>query len=517
MLRSPLLVLLLAPALCGAAIFSVDTTSDVVLSACTATPGDCSLRGAIGAANALAGGDRIEFDLSESDPGFQATTSHWRFSLGSELQNTGALEIDGFSQAAALRNANAPLTAVAHTLKIEIRGPNSSNTNCILAIGSLTVRGLVMNNCNQAIFMFEPGPHLVEGSHIGTDVTGLAAPAPNRFGVALGGDATIGLGTPATANVIAGNLRGGLVQFRAMTRLRIQGNIIGPIATLTATPGIQDYGIHLLGPFPDSLIGGPTPEEANTISGNAFNGILVSQQPQSIGGAANLRIQGNVIGTGIDGLALGNGYNPGSPTQTLPTIQIGNLGHCRIAIGGSGDGEGNVIAYGANAGVAVGACWGGAILGNVFLGNRRQAIDLATSNNFDGATANDAGDGDGSGTDPFGASLGNRYQNTAELLEEHRDAEGDSLTLSLRVDSTPTAQAYPLRLDFYARDEIGMLSVVQTEAYALADAQQVRDYVLTLSQFERGGGITVTDAEGNTSEMMLFGYLFADGFEGVDD
>jgi CSLREA domain-containing protein len=513
MLRLSIFLLLLAPTLVRAATFTVDTTSDAALDACTAAPDDCSLRGAIGAANALAGSDRIEFDLSDLDAGFQPATAHWRIALGSELQNTGALEIDGFSQAGAQRNANAALEPVGHTLKVEIRGPNSSNVNCILAIGSLTVRGLVMNNCNQAIFMFEPGPHLVEGSHLGTDVTGLLAPSPNRFGVALGGDATIGLGTPASANVIAGNLRGGLVQFRAMTHLRIQGNIIGPNASLTTTPGVQDYGVHLLGPFPDSLIGGPTPEEANTISGNAFNGILVSQQPQSVGGAASLRIQGNIIGTGIDGIPLGNGYNSGSPSQTLPTIQIGNLGHCRIAIGGTGEGEGNLIAYGANAGVAVGACWGAAILGNSFLGNRRQVIDLATSNNFDGPTLNDVGDGDGSGTDPFGASLGNRYQNMPALVGEARDALADSLTMSLRVDSATTAQAYPLRLDFYARDELDMLTTVQTETYALADAQQVRDYVLTLSAFERGGGITVTDAEGNTSEMLLFGDLFSDGFE----
>lgn len=515
--RSQMLVLLLAPALCYAATFSVDTTSDIALSGCTAAPNDCSLRGAIAAANSLAGADRIEFDLSESDPAFQASTSHWRIALDSELQSNDALEIDGFSQAGALRNTNPPLGPVSHTLKVELRGPNPSNVNCILAVGSLTVRGLVLNNCNQAIFMFEPGPHVVEGSHIGTDVSGISAPTPNRFGVALGGNATIGLATPATANVISGNLRGGLVQFRAMTRLRIQGNIIGPGATLDATPGIQDYGIHLLGPFPDSLIGGPTPEQANTISGNAFNGILVSQQPQSVGGAAMLRIQGNVIGVGLDGIALGNGSNPGSPTQTVPSIQIGNLGHCRIAIGGTGVGEGNLIAYGGNAGVAVGSCWGAPILGNSFLGNRRQPIDLATSNNYDGPTPNDAGDGDGSGTDPFGASLGNRYQNAVELIEEAADASGDTLTVSLRVDSAPTAQAYPLRLDFYRRDEVDMLTPVQTESYALADAQQVRDYVLPLSQFQRGGGITVTDAEGNTSEMTLFGELFSDGFETVID
>jgi hypothetical protein len=435
--------LLFLPLVATSATFSVDTGSDIALAACTVAPGDCSLRGALQAANVAPGEDRIEFDLPESDPGFQAATAHWRISLGSELQVTDALEIDGFSQPGAQRNSNPALEPVAHTLKVELRGPDPGTTNCILAIGPLALRGLVLGNCNAAVFMFEPGPHLVEGSHIGIDVGGLASPAPNRLGVVLGGDATIGLGTPASANVIAGNTRGGLVQLRALTRLRVQGNIIGPTASLLGTAGSQDYGIQLTGPFPDSLIGGAEPEQANTIAGNAFNGILVSQQPQSIGGPAQLRILGNVFGVGLDGTALGNGSNPGSPSQSVPTIQIGNLGHCRVAVGGTGPGEGNLIAYGGNAGVAVGSCWGAAILGNAFFRNRLPPIDLASSNSFDGPTANDPGDADGSGTDPFASNLGNRYQNRPELLGEHADAQQDTLTLSLRVDSSPAEQAYP--------------------------------------------------------------------------
>ncbi len=42
--------------------FVVDTTSDADLEGCTATPADCSLRGAINLANAIAGTDTITFD-----------------------------------------------------------------------------------------------------------------------------------------------------------------------------------------------------------------------------------------------------------------------------------------------------------------------------------------------------------------------------------------------------------------------------------------------------------------------
>src|SRR5436190_5937278 len=46
-----------------AATFTVDTTSDANLSACTPSPNDCSLRGAITAANTASGADTIGFNI----------------------------------------------------------------------------------------------------------------------------------------------------------------------------------------------------------------------------------------------------------------------------------------------------------------------------------------------------------------------------------------------------------------------------------------------------------------------
>jgi len=56
-----------------AATFVVDTTSNATLSACTATPGDCSLRGAVAAANALAGADLIHFNIPDCPAGLCTT------------------------------------------------------------------------------------------------------------------------------------------------------------------------------------------------------------------------------------------------------------------------------------------------------------------------------------------------------------------------------------------------------------------------------------------------------------
>lgn len=65
-----------------AATFEVDTTSDMSLSACNgAIANDCSLRGALNAANATPVADDIVFNIPQADPGFQAATQHWRISV----------------------------------------------------------------------------------------------------------------------------------------------------------------------------------------------------------------------------------------------------------------------------------------------------------------------------------------------------------------------------------------------------------------------------------------------------
>ena len=63
--------LLLNTAASLAATFTVDTGSDLALSACLdAVPADCSLRGAITAANATPDSDRIEFDIPDTDASY---------------------------------------------------------------------------------------------------------------------------------------------------------------------------------------------------------------------------------------------------------------------------------------------------------------------------------------------------------------------------------------------------------------------------------------------------------------
>lgn len=496
-----------------AADFIVDTSSDAVLSACTAAPADCSLRGAIAAANATPATDRVLFDLPESDAGFVAADAYWRIELGGPLQITAPLIVDGFSQSGAAPNTLPPLSAVAHRIKIQLLGAASGNDTCLLAVAALTLRGLALGRCHQAVFLFEPGPHVIEGNHIGLAPDGRTLSA-NRVGVALGGDARIGGALPAQANVISGNRLAGLSQTRSLTRLRVQGNVLGGRASLDAVAGPQDYGIQLTSSFTDALIGGTDAGEANWFLGHHFNALYAFPPPESASGAPQLRVLGNLFGVGINGAPFGNGHNPSSPSQPQPTLQIQRQGRCRVAIGGDAPGEGNLIAYGGGAGIAVSNCWQAPILGNSFLANRGLVIDLATSNGFDGPTPNDAGDVDG-GNDPMQVAAGNRLQNTADILELIDDAGASEVRVRLRIDSQPSASTYPLRIDFLGHDISGAWVPETTASYPLEAAQQARDYVLPLAPFARGLAIVVTDAAGNTSELLTTGRVFGDGFEAL--
>lgn len=506
-------LLLLAPG-AHAAIYSVDTGSDAVLSACTeAIAADCSLRGAIDHANASAGSDTIQFAIPEDDASHVPESGHWRISAATALPLiTDALVIDGFSQPGAAANTLPARGPILHTLKIELRGPDTS-TDGLNAFAPLTVRGLALNNWRRAIFQFNPGPHVVEGNYIGTDISGLVA-LPNGTGVTLGGDVRVGGADPTQGNVIAANRDFGLNSQYALTRVRIHGNIIGATADLGAVAGRQDFGMYLLDPR-DTLIGGATPAEGNVIVGSGFSAVSLSASTfQTVDGAPHARVQGNLIGIAPDGRAMGNGRS-----IPYPGILVGLGGYCRVLIGGEAPGEGNVIAHGSLSGVAIGSCWNAPILGNSFTGNRGIAIDLAGSNNFDGPTANDVDDADAGGSDPVQSPGGNRFQNFPTLTlppDFIGSGGGTSVALSYLIDSAATHSAYPLTVHFYRGGcNGGGRELIASDTYGEADAQQPRNFLLASDANVLPLTVLAVDAAGNTSEFsaMLGETLFADGLE----
>lgn len=500
-----------------AAVFEVDTTSDLALSACTAVAADCSLRGAILAANAVPGADRIVFALTPDDAGFIVATAHWRISAATAMPaNDGALEIDGYSQAGAVPNTLTPdLGGSNAVIKVELRNTGGAANTGLESSGNnfaavLAVRGLAINRFASQIILAGGGGHRVEGCFLGTDVTGqsaaLADPNGRGTGVRIQGQGASVIGGEAASarNVISG-LGTGIASFAVSEGLRIEGNLIGTNAAGTAAVANLGDGISL-GSFRQITIGGRTAGARNVISGNAFAAIRAASATPPIA-FPNLVIAGNHIGSDWSGqVPIGNGLNPASPSQPQATILLGGAGACSVEIGGFEAGAANLIANGGGEGVMVGACARVSAAGNRYSGHRAMAIDNSTTSFGDGPNANDAGDPDGGG---------NRLQNAPVALSA-TPAGGDEFSLSFHVDSSPAHSAYPLRVDFFRGRGGDVLAHLGTRSIALGDAQTTLTVVLPLAALADGSlQMIATDADGNTSEVSRYGLdaMFADGFE----
>ncbi|MBL0164518.1 MAG: hypothetical protein IPP82_12995 [Xanthomonadales bacterium] len=482
---------------------------------------DCSLRGAINRAHANGGTDTITFAIPDTDPGYVATTAHWRFTPASEYPYvTDDLIIDGYSQPGAEENTQTPEQGGSNaTLKIELRGPGvsaqSTGLHAVNGDARLTLRGVAINRFQTNLQLWTPGPHHVEGCFIGTDITGmLAAESTNGsgIGIRLNGQLIAGDGTPASRNVISGNPYIGIWDDRNSAHSTIQGNLIGTNAAGTAALPGQDYGIYAVSIGNGALVGGSDPSQRNLISGNTIGALNISPQ---ISGANSqpYRVVGNFIGTDFSGtLPIGNGINPQSPSQPQPSISVFGLGSCGLEIGGDGAGEGNLIGFGGREGILVNACDRAPIIGNRFVLNRGVAIDLSTSNADIGPTPNDPGDADANPPPGGGAFLsGNRLQNSPEILA--LVYSGNYVTLTYRVDTDVANATYPLRIDI-ARGRAGQAEFpVAIDSYGAIDAGLPKSITFPASALAGGALVlSATDAAGNTSE---FGgeHLFADSFE----
>ena len=154
----------------------------------------------------------------------------------------------------------------------------------------------------------EAGSNRVQGNYIGIARDGRTRLA-NSFGVALVGysgagggvyDNAIGGATEGERNIISGNSYENVLMAGTI-RTVVQGNWIGPDVDGAATPDHMRslYGVRVVGNDRDSTIGGTASGAGNVISGHSY-GIRLegSAVPQ---GMTRTRIQGNRIGTAVDG------------------------------------------------------------------------------------------------------------------------------------------------------------------------------------------------------------------------
>jgi len=319
--------------------------------------------------------DTIDFKIPGSGP-FTIAPSQTN---GPLPPITRPVLVDGTSQPGFDTNSPAPI--------IQIDGQNNPNgVGLELAIGSdgSTIKDLNIYGFSGGIGIYiESNDDVVQGSYLGTDVTGEIA-QPNQTGLLLYRFAPSSL--EGSAGNVTGTTIGGSV---AAARNLISGNQVG-IAILSAPPltnpvagnnlilgnyiGIANDGTpipNVLGVWVNDVPGNQigAPGAGNMIVGNTEAGVYINGAK-----ATGNKVQGNVIGPGLPGLAIagvGPAENPfpiGVYIQDSSTNTIGGTG----AFGNSIEGN--------NVGIYIlghpGSAFGNVIEGNQINNNNLYGVML---------------------------------------------------------------------------------------------------------------------------------------------
>ncbi|MEX0684236.1 MAG: CSLREA domain-containing protein [Dehalococcoidia bacterium] len=290
-----LVALLLAPASAGGLTFTVNSNlDDTDAGGCEPTPGDCTLREAIDAANVDNSTDVIEFALGAGTPTIDV-------SAGGLPAITQPVTIDGNTGGATRVELDGG-AAGAGADGLRITGGTGS-----------TIRALVINGfSDNGIEIVGPsGGNKIEGSYIGTNAAGTAAVVNTGDGVVVTGSAnnTIGGLTDSQRNLLSGNDDGNFsvgvrISGAGSTGNQVQGNFIG--TDVTGTIAIRNInGVLITSGATGNTIGGTTAAARNIISGNLGDGVQIAGQNTAGGNF----VQGNFIGTKVTGMTeLHNGF-----------------------------------------------------------------------------------------------------------------------------------------------------------------------------------------------------------------
>lgn len=221
----------------------------------TLDSGPGSLRQAILDANNHPGADTIDFQIGSGVQTIIPLTA---------LPNiTDTVTIDGTSQPGFV---DKPI--------IELSGESvPGGIGLFVNARNSVVRGLVINRWTGSGINLFDNSVVLEGSFIGTDVTGMLA-RPNGNGIVVGGASDIRIGgtTPEQRNVISGNTGNGVFLNNGFSP-QILGNFIGVAADGTSALGNRKNGIGAQENVRDLTIGGLTDGAGNVIAFNVQNGV----------------------------------------------------------------------------------------------------------------------------------------------------------------------------------------------------------------------------------------------------
>ena len=231
--------------------------------------------------------------------------------------------------------------------------------NAIGGSRALGLGNLISGNDESGVLLIgaDTSGNVVAGNLVGTDASGAAVLGNGGDGVLIlsgARDNTIGGLVASEANTISANGSNGVyVGGTGSDANHVVGNRIGTTLAGDGPLANTFSGVAVGDGARDTEIGGARATGAgNLISGNRFNGVLVSDP-----GTSGTRIEGNLIGTDASGTArLGNGADG---------VHVERAAGTRI--GGAAAGLGNVISANSGDGVRVG---GAGAVGTVIEGNR---------------------------------------------------------------------------------------------------------------------------------------------------
>ena len=478
-----------AAAAARAATFTVTNTND---------SGAGSLRKAIDDANSAAGADTIAFNVSGAGCDGSGLCT---IVPASQLPIvTGTLLIDGFTQPGASPNTN-PSGAINAVLKIVISGAvlGQSASGLVVSAANSTVRGLIINGNFFWGVKVTAADVAVRGCFIGTDAAGLSASGNLQGVYGEGFSGAVGLVVggpdPDDRNLIAGNTSYQVYLDRVPDGI-IEGNLLA--TNVTGEALVSVLGNNAIRLYPTTT--GTTLVRGNVVGGGAVEGINIA----SDGVGSPVFLHGNFIGTDATGtIPLGN------PTSGI-RLQVGAHG---VRIGGTGPGEGNVIAFNGGAGVMLYPSGPNGLLrvtirGNSIYSNHQNpgsgesmGIDLGEATSPQGGfTENDLGDGD-TGV--------NNLQNFPIITSAVPSlGEGGTTTITGRLNSEPDTT---YTLDFYSNpacvgrpqallEGVTYLGSTQVTTDGSGNAPINANVPVAIGAGEKVSA-TATDPDGNTSEF----------------
>ncbi len=245
--------------------FTVDRSDDPDLATtptageCTeAAADDCSLRGAITAANNTSGADAINFAI----PGSAGARNHLP---GSPLPSHNRAGDHRRLHPARL-SAEHPGRGNDAVLNVELDGTNAGDADGLVLTADASnsvVRGLVINDFDISGIFVGGDNTTIEGNFVGTDPSGTQAEDNEDDGVIIGGTGnTIGGATPEARNLVSGNDDDGVVLDPGSSDTEVLGNYIGTKRDGRTRLANDGEGVNIVGSN-DNRIGGTTPAEAN--------------------------------------------------------------------------------------------------------------------------------------------------------------------------------------------------------------------------------------------------------------